>query len=141
MKTNLKEVIESEVSEVFELERLIGEVESELQSNPMFLKFLELQQAVNTKAAEVWKQVGDQMIEAYKAGKVDKTLKFDFGTLTIKDINELKIDEEQLPRNYFKRVPHTTKIRNDYALEGKLPKGVTVTKKYQFSKSLKKASE
>jgi hypothetical protein len=138
---DLKTVIESEVLDLFATEQTMREVESELQTNPTFLKFLELQKAVNDKAAEVWKAVGNQMIDAYKAGKVDKTLKFDFGTLTVKDINELDIDENLLPRNYFKRVPHTTKIRNDYALEGKLPKGVTVTKKYQFSKSLKKVGE
>jgi len=138
---DLKTVIESEVSEVFELERSMTEVETELRSNPEFVKFLELQKAVNDKAAEVWKAVGDQFIEAYKAGKVDKTLKFDFGTLTVKDINDLTIDEDQLAPRYFKSVPNTTKIRNDYALDNKLPKGVTVTKKYQFSKTLKKVSE
>jgi len=138
---DLKKVIEEEVSEVFALERSMTEVETELRLNPDFVKFLELQKIINDKATEVWKQVGEQHIEAYKAGKVDKTLKFDFGTLTVKDINELEIDETELAPRYFKSVPNTTKIRNQYSLEGTLPKGVTVNKKYQFSKSLKKVSE
>jgi hypothetical protein len=135
---DVKTIIEGEVLDLMATERSMTEVEAELRSNPTFVKFLELQQAVNDKAKEVWDMVGGQMIEAYKAGKVDKTLKFDFGTLTIKDINDLDIDEDVLAPRYFKSVPNTTKIRNEYALENKLPKGVSVTKKYQFSKSLKK---
>jgi hypothetical protein len=135
---DVKTIIEGEVLDLMATERSMTEVEAELRSNPTFVKFLELQQAVNDKAKEVWDMVGGQMIEAYKAGRVDKTLKFDFGTLTIKDINDLDIDEDVLAPRYFKSVPNTTKIRNEYALENKLPKGVSVTKKYQFSKSLKK---
>ncbi len=138
--TNIKSIIEDEISDVMVLERSLSEVETELRSNPTFLKFLEIQQAYNDKYKEVKKIIGDQHIEAYKIDPNLKTLKFDFGTMTVKDINNLDIDETVLPPRYFKSVPNTTKIRNQYDLEGTLPKGATVTKSYQHSMSLKKVS-
>lgn len=141
MKTNLKDVIESEVSEVFALERSMTEVETELRSNPKFVQFLEMQQAYADKYKEVKKIIGDQHILAYKKDPNLKTLKFDFGTMTVRDDKKLDIDESVLPPRYFKSVPNTTKIRNEYDLEGKVPKGVTITKVYTHVMSLKKGEK
>ena len=138
---NIKEVIESEVSEVFALERSMTEVETELRSNPKFVQFLEMQQAYADKYKEVKKIIGDQHILAYKKDANLKTLKFDFGTMTVRDDKKLDIDENVLPPRYFKSVPNTAKIRNEYDLEGKVPKGVTITKVYTHVMSLKKGEK
>lgn len=135
---DVKKLIEGEVSDLFAVEGSLREVETELRSNPKFVQFLEMQQAYADKYKEVKKVIGDHHIEAYKKNPNLKTLRFDFGTMTVKDINDLTIDEKILPPRYFKSVPNTTKIHNQYDLEGTLPKGVTVTRKYQHSMTLRK---
>jgi hypothetical protein len=138
MVQNIKQVIESEVVDLLESQQQMTEVETELQSNPLFKKFLKLQHDVNQKADEVWDKVGTQMIEAYEKGQIEKSLKFDFGTLVVADNNKLSIDEKILPKKFFKTVPNTTYIRDVCKLEGKAPKGVTVEKGYSFRKILNK---
>ena len=138
---DLRKSIETEVGEVFALERSMTEVESELRSNPKFLQFLELQQRYSDKYKEIKKIIAEQHIEAYKKDKNLKTLKFDFGTMTVKDIKNLEIDESILPKAWFKSVPNTTLIRSRYELENKIPKGVKITFGYQHSMTLKKVSE
>jgi hypothetical protein len=136
---NPKTVIEGEVLDMLETEKGLRTLEQELMENDKFRQFLELSQTVKEESEKVWKRVGDQMVKLYAEGKIDKTLKFDWGTLTVRDDKVLTIDEENLSQRYWKKVPNTTLIRSDYDLIGKDIKGVTVTKKYTFTKSLKGA--
>jgi hypothetical protein len=141
MKTNLKEVIESEVSEVFELERLMNGVESELRSNPEFVKFLELQQAVQKKNAEIRSRIEEVAVPAYLAGELPKTVKFDFGSITMVDNFPMVIDEKKLCDKYWTRVPDKKYILQRYHLENKTPQGVSITRKVALRMDLKKVSE
>jgi hypothetical protein len=137
-KDKLIEAIEGEVLDFQATEMGLRNLENELMENDHFRQWLELQRTVKEEGDELWKRVGDQMIKLYADGKIDKTLKFDWGTLTVRDDKILDIDESALPRRYWKKVPNTTLIRNDYDLMGSAPKGVKVSKKYTFTKSLKK---
>lgn len=137
-KDKLIEAIEGEVLDFQATEMGLRNLENELMENDHFRQWLELQRTVKEEGDELWKRVGDQMIKLYADGKIDKTLKFDWGTLTVRDDKILDIDESTLPRRYWKKVPNTTLIRNDYDLMGSAPKGVKVSKKYTFTKSLKK---
>ena len=60
-----------------------------------------------------------------------KSLKGDWGSLTIAERTNFKVDLDNLPTKFVKKVADTTKIATAYKLDGKLPKGVeTSTTKY-----------
>jgi len=141
VKTNFKEVIEAEVSEVFELEKSMTKVETELRSNPDFVKFLELQQAVKAKNDEIRSRIEEVAIPAYLAGELPKTIKFDFGTLTMVDNYSMVIDEKKLSDKYWTKVPDKKYILKRYHLENKVPQGVTVTHKPTIRLDIKKVGE
>jgi len=119
------------------LEQNLQVVESELKLNPQFAKFLEMQKQYNEKASEVWKIVETTMVDLYKEGKIEKTLKGDFGTLTVTETQLWDINEEELPAKFFKKVVNTTRITDTYRLEGKAPKGCTPSIRYGLTKRLK----
>lgn len=120
------------IEDVQETEKGLVELENELLAIPQFKKFLDLQRAVNEHAAKTWKNIEAQMIE-----HDIKQLKGDFGTVTLAERQNWEIDEELLPKKFFKKVVDTTKITATYRLENKAPAGCKpVTFKY-LTKRLK----
>jgi hypothetical protein len=113
-----KQIIESEVEEVFALQKDLEETEQLLMQNEQFRKFLQLQKTVPEQIDKIWKNVEEQML----AHDI-KSIKGDWGSLTIAERLNWSVDLEALPPKFFKKVPDTTKLTNTFRLEGKAPKG------------------
>jgi hypothetical protein len=124
-------ILTGQIVEVLESEKKLAVVQDELQMNPQFKKFLELQKAVNEQSAKVWKQVETAMIE-----NDVKQLKGDFGTVTLAErLNWNTTDE--LPSKFYKKVVDTTKLSATFRLEGKAPKGAEPSYTKYITKRLK----
>ena len=54
-----------------------------------------------------------------------KTIKGDWGSITLAERQGWDIDENELPKKFFKRVVDTKRITDTFKLEGKAPKGAT----------------
>lgn len=119
-------VIENEVVSALKeegtLQTELMKLEEELREvSPQFQTFIEKQaelRVVQAKNSEVWKQVEARMIE-----HDIKSIKGDWGSITIAERQNFKIDLDLLPAKFIKKVPDTTKIAASYRLEGKPPKG------------------
>ena len=90
------------------------------------------------KAAEdylkgVWKQVETAMIE-----NDVKSIKGDWGSITIAERDNFKGDIKEVPAKFLKKVLDTSKISSSFALTGKLPKGVERTTTKYLTRRLKK---
>lgn len=91
---------------------------------------LELQREVEAKIAEIkdaqskidetWASVERTMID-----NDIKSIKGDWGSLTIAERIGWDTDEELLPKKFFKKVVDVKKLTDTYKLEGKAPKGAT----------------
>lgn len=137
MKENPEAIIESEVLEVQTQQRELQELQMTLAQNPEFARFVELTRAVNDKMAEVRKKIEDVMIPAYQAGKVDKSIKGDWGSVTVTEGDKFEINEKKLDESFFKTVVDEARIRATFQLEGKAPKGTKHFKKYGIMMKLK----
>lgn len=125
-----EDVISGEVVSMLTLQKQLDDTEAELMQVEKFKQFIELRKTVNDKMAEIRKNVEAVMVPAYQAGEVDKSIKGDWGSITVKENDEFDIDEKLLPKDYWKKVPNMTLIRGKFQLEGKVPKGAKHIKKY-----------
>ena len=132
---NTKEIIEDQVLQTISLTNDLEQVKSELEKNPTFKKFLELQKTVNEKAAETWKTVEAQMI-----ANDTKKIEGEWGSLTIAERLDFDVDLEALPPRYKKTVANTTKIRTVYLLDKKPITGATPKYKKYLTKRIKLGS-
>lgn len=137
-KEKPQQVIEGEVVDVLALQKQVDQIESELMQNEQFKNFINLRNSLNDQMAKVRKNVEAIMVPAYKEGKVDKTIKGDWGSVTIAESNEFDIVVDDLPKGFKKIVANTTKIRDYFDLNGKTPKGAKFTgKKYGITMRFK----
>lgn len=138
MSDDPKEIIESEVLDVQAQQRELEQLQMALSQNEQFTRFMELTKAVNTKMAEVRAHVEAVMVPAYQAGQVDKSLKGDWGSVTVTESDEFDVDVAALPKELKKTVPDMGKIKDHYHLHGKVPKGATYKgKRYGIMLKLK----
>lgn len=127
---NPKAAIEGEIVEALSMQQQLATLEASLAENEQFKSFLKLRKEVNDKMASVRNDIKEFMIPAYIAGEVDKSIKGDWGSITVTETDEFEVDEKELPAKFFKKVVDTTKIRGTFQLEGKAPKGTKQSKKY-----------
>lgn len=137
MAQKTEQIIEGEVLAAIEQQRELAEVEQALMQNEQFKRFIALRTAVNQKWDDVRKHVEAVMVPAYQAGEIDKTLKADWGSITVTESDRFDIDTKVLPAKFFKRVPDETRIRATFQLEGKAPKGTTHKKRYGIQMKVK----
>ena len=131
MKEDISTTLTGQIIDVLETEKELAVVENELQMNPQFKKFLQLQKSVNEQSTKVWKQVETAMIE-----NDIKQLKGDFGTVTLAErLNWTTSDE--LPSKFYKKVVDTKRLSDTCRLEGKAPKGATPSYTKYLTKRLK----
>ncbi len=105
--------IKSELDLYDEQQTALAELETSLNANPEFAKFLAARKEFAELEAKVWKRVEQVMIDNNL-----KTVKTDKMTLTIANRISFDIDQSVLPEPYFKRVPDTTKIAGQFKLHG-----------------------
>ena len=128
--------IEAEVAEVLSMEQQLVKLETELSQNDQFKKFIEFQQTVREKSAEVFKNIEQVMI----ANDI-KTVKGGWGSITVVERTNYKADLDELPAKFIKRTADTAKIATYAKLENKLPKRVTTTTTKFLMKKFKKGDE
>lgn len=114
-------------------------LEQSLMQNAEFQKFIELRTAVNAKWDDVRKHIEATMIPAYVAGEVGKTIKGDWGSVTVTEADRFAITPEELPAKFWKKVPDDTRIRTTYQLDGKAPKGTVHHKRYGIQLKVKQS--
>ena len=108
-----EDTIKNEVARVVELEQqLATAMESE-----DFQRFLQLQKDVNTKAAELWKEIEARMVDSNI-----KNVNGEWGSVTIAEKLGW-ITTADLPPKFYKKVVDTKKLSDTFKLEGKEPKG------------------
>jgi len=120
--------IKSEIAKVVELQQ---QLETAMNSEE-FQRFIAMQKEINTKAPDLWKRIEAEMID-----KGVKSVKGDFGSVTIAERTDFDVDMLTLPAKFFSEVPDMTRIRKTYYLENKAPKGVSVRTKLYLTKKLK----
>lgn len=126
------EEIKAEVQEILALERQVNETESALMQLDAFQAFIKLQKTFKEKSAEVWKTIEKQMLD-----NDIKSVKGDWGSLTIAERTDFDIDPALLPSKFFVKSPDVAKIRGTYKLEGVPPKGTTPKVKKYLTKRFK----
>lgn len=131
-QNNPKEMIEGEVIEVFALEKTLAETEQALMQDEKFKNFLTMQKDYQAKIAEFWKTIESQMLE-----HDIKSIKGDWGSLTIAERLGWKTDLELLPKKFIKKVVDTKKLSDTFRLEGKAPKGAEPTYTKYLTKRIK----
>src|SRR5947209_1425731 len=94
---NARRLIEGEVIGALAQQKELDEIESALMQNDQFKKFVALRDSVNKKWDEVRKQVETVMVAAYQAGSIDKTMKGEWGSITVVESDKFEIDEKELP--------------------------------------------
>jgi hypothetical protein len=131
MDKEIETILTGQVVEVIENEKMLVALETELQLNPAFKQFLELQKKVQEQSTKMWTYVEEKMIE-----NDIKQLKGDFGTITIAERLNWKTTDE-LPSKFYKKVVDTKKLSDTFRLEGKAPKGAAPSYTKYISKRLK----
>ena len=122
MATNKEqEIIEKDVQQVLDAKQDLESLEQELMENPKFRQFIEMQKSFQEQSTTIWKNVELTMIN-----NDIKSIKGEWGSVTIVEKTGFDIIPEELPIKFMKRVPDVKKIGDTYKLEGKLPKGATV---------------
>ena len=125
-------IIKDEVLGVIKHQQRLDELEAELSRNKKFQQFLKLQKEIPAQIEASWKQIESHMLEANI-----KSVKGEWGSITIAERLGWDIDIDQLPNKFIKRVPDTKKISDTYRLEGKEPKGCTPKTTKYLTKRIK----
>lgn len=123
-------VVEGEVLALQNQEAELAQLTAVLSKNEQFANFMRLAKAVETKRKEVRENIAKVLVPAYERKEVEKRTEGDWGYVTITEEDDFDIDEEQLPKTYYKKVINKALIKSDYQLKGKAPKGCTPKKKY-----------
>lgn len=132
MPNDPQQLIQDEVTDALILSSELTDLEQQLSQSEEFRRFIELQKTVPKKLEATWDLVEQQMIE-----HGIKSIKGEWGSLTIAERTGWDIDLDQLPSKFIKKVPDTKKITDTYRLEGKEPKGCTVKTTKYLTKRLK----
>lgn len=125
-------IIENKVEDIFALEKTLQEIEAELSANEQWRSFLDKQKEAQAQIASTWKAIEQQMIE-----NDIKSIKGDWGYVTIAERIGFDIDEDLLPAKFFKKVVDVKRVGDTYKLEGKDIKGATVKYSKYLTKKIK----
>lgn len=126
-----EEDIKKEALAIINLETEVANAEEQLMQNPDFRNFLAMQKEINAKAAKLWEQVKQHMIDSDI-----KSVKGDWGYLTIAESHEW-ITTNELPAKFYKKVVNTKLLTDTYKLTNKEPKGAHLSYKYSLRKGIK----
>jgi hypothetical protein len=128
--------IEAEVVDVLSMEQQLVQLETQLSQNNEFRKFIEFQEMVRAKSAEVFKRIEQVMIE-----NDIKSVKGEWGSISLVERTNYKADMNEVPAKFIKKTLDTTKVAASHKLENKLPKGVTITTTKFLMKKFKKGED
>jgi hypothetical protein len=120
MATNPQGEIEDEIKDIVAKQQELATLEQQLSQNEQFRNFMQLKKTVDEQATLFWSSVESQMIQ-----HDIKSIKGDWGSVTITERIGFDIDDDLLPNKYFKKVPNTKLIADTFKLEGKPVKGTS----------------
>lgn len=126
------EQAEKTVAKIVKQQNELQAQELALMANPEFRAFQENQKKINAAIADYWKKVETGMIE-----NNIKSIKGDFGSVTVAERTDFDVDKELLPAKFYTKVVNTKLIADTYKLTGKAPKGTTPKVKKYLTKRLK----
>lgn len=131
-KLNPNEEVQAQADEVVELTRQLEHLQSELETNVEFQNLLAQQKEIKEKIDLFW-----AAIEAAMTNNNIKSIKGEWGYITIAERIGWDIDEEKLPAKFIKKVVDYKKITDTYKLEKKAPKGATIKHTKYLTKRIK----
>lgn len=111
---------------------IIAQPDEALKQSEAFINLVELTKQVQ----QAWTAISGIMIPAYELGQIDKTMKGDWGSLTVGERKTWKVAHE-LPEEYYKKTLDTTKLTEMYANDKPFPDGVDFTVTPYLTKKLK----
>lgn len=113
--------IEGEIMSLVNLERQYEQTKSELAAtDDRLAAFFELERKVKETAKQLDQKILDGMTDANI-----KSIKGDWGSITVVERQSFQVDAETLPPEYKRLQPDLKKIGSAYALMGEAPAGVT----------------
>lgn len=127
-----KQLIEDEVDALLAVQQGLSEYEQLIMADERFRTFIEKQRAVTDQINETWKSVEQEMIEHNI-----KSIKGDWGSLTITERTSFDVDMAVLPDKFKKTVADTKRIGDTFKLEGESPEGTTPKYSKFLTKRLK----
>lgn len=125
-----EETIDAEVAEIILLQDELQKTEAALMKISSFKKFIVLRRTVEDKMSSLRNEIEAVMIPAYRDGKIDKSIKREWGSVTVTESDKFEINEDELPAKFWSKKPNESLIRKTYQLDGKPPKGTKHSKKY-----------
>lgn len=133
----LKKKAERGIARLQGMELQMSELEAALSSNPQFVQFMQFQKAFNDKSAELFKNLEEQMI----VSRV-KSVKGEWGYVTIAERTDIKVvDEDKLPKKFFKRQVDQKKLNDYVKLSDDLPEGTEKKTVKYLTKKIKTQGE
>lgn len=120
---DLEKEISIKVNAISEAEIEVKKLELELAGDPKFIQWTEAQKKL--KEANAQNEAFFDNLKDVMESNGTKSIKGDWGSITLAERIGWDIDEEELPKKFFKKVVDTKKITDTFKLEGKAPKGAT----------------
>jgi hypothetical protein len=125
--------LEHDVQEIVQEQKSLELQEAELlASNPQFAEFLKAQQAFKQRSEVMWASIEQGMVK-----NNIKSIKGDWGYITLAQRTNYKADLATLPAKFLKKVPDVKAIGDYHKLRNKLPPGVTPEVKMYLMKKIK----
>lgn len=117
-KKNPEKEIEDEVIDLVKQQKELETQELELMQDPRFAKFIQAQKKFKDDSEIFWGTIENGMI------KNDiKSIKGEWGSITIAERQGFDIEIEKLPSKFLKKSPDLKKIGDSYKLTGVAPAG------------------
>lgn len=111
---------------------IVKQPELAINQAQAFLDLVEMTKQVE----QAWSAISSVMIPAYEKGKIDKTMKGDWGSVTVGERKTWKVIHE-LPDDYYKKALDTTKLNGMYDKGTPFPAGVDFNVTPYITKRLK----
>lgn len=107
-----------------------------MEDNPQLAELLIQEKSFQDKSALMWESIFQSM----KKHDI-KTIKGDWGYITVAERRNFKADLEELPAKFLKKEADKKKIGSYFDLTGKLPKGVTTSVTQYLTKKIKSGDQ
>jgi hypothetical protein len=120
------------VDQIVAMESQLATEQELLMQDERFADFIRKQQDYAERIAKFWKSVEDAMI----VNNI-KTVKGDWGYVTVAERDSFKGNIDLLPRKFVKKTADVKAIGEHYKLTGTLPAGADVTHTKYLTKKLK----
>jgi hypothetical protein len=120
---DLEKTIAIKIQEASLAEKNVERLEKELSADPKFKAWTEAQKQL--REANKQNDIFFDNLKDKMESSGTKSIKGEWGSITLAERQGWDIDESELPNKFFKKVVDTKRITDTYRLEGKAPKGAT----------------